>query len=184
VQAVSLLLREELRAHPRIVVVGTSGSGKTTFASSLANVLGYEHVELDTLFWGPSWTPRATFSELVDAAMAKEHWVMDGNFSRVRDKLWQRATAIVWLNHSFLTVYGRALQRTLQRVLRREEVYAGNRETFRNAFLARDGIAWIPILTYQRRRREYRALFNEPRFQHLRVVELRKPAQAAALLAR
>jgi tRNA uridine 5-carbamoylmethylation protein Kti12 len=43
-----------LRDQPRIVVVGTSCSGKTTFSRRLAQSLGREHVELDALHWGPN----------------------------------------------------------------------------------------------------------------------------------
>ena len=41
----------------RIVVVGTTGSGKTTLARSISERLAVPHVELDALFWGPNWTP-------------------------------------------------------------------------------------------------------------------------------
>jgi adenylate kinase family enzyme len=39
----------------RLVVVGTSGSGKTTMAAHLARALGVVHVELDALQHGPDW---------------------------------------------------------------------------------------------------------------------------------
>ena len=41
--------------YSRINIVGTSGSGKTTFAKSLAQILTYEYIEMDQLFWGPNW---------------------------------------------------------------------------------------------------------------------------------
>jgi|SRR5438105_4840170 len=41
---------------PKIAVLGTSGSGKTTVARELARGLGLPHVELDALFHGPGWT--------------------------------------------------------------------------------------------------------------------------------
>jgi len=173
----------KLRNHPRIVVVGTSCSGKTTFARSLAEKLGRQHIELDALYWGPGWSPNPEFTDLVRAALEGETWIIDGNYSRVRDHIWERATALVWLNYAFPVVFGRALARTVRRMVSGEPLFAGNRESFRGAFLSRDGIPWWVIRTYRRRRREYPALLREPRFGHLAVLELRCQADAMALLA-
>jgi len=172
-----------LRDHPRIVVVGTSGSGKTTFARSLAEALRREHIELDALHWGPNWTPRTDFAELVRAAVTADAWVVDGNYSRVRDQVWERATAVVWLNYPFRVVFWRALVRTIRRVVSRETLYSGNRESWRDAFLEPDGIPWWVIRTHRKRRREYAALLREPRFRHLAVFELHSHAEALAVLA-
>ncbi|HEX5414033.1 MAG TPA: AAA family ATPase, partial [Chloroflexota bacterium] len=67
----------------RLVVVGITGSGKTTLASTLAARLGYPHVELDALYWDSNWTPapREVFRARVAAAIATDHWVADGNYS-------------------------------------------------------------------------------------------------------
>ena len=42
--------------YRRVNVVGTSASGKTTFARALAERLGVRHVELDALHWQSGWT--------------------------------------------------------------------------------------------------------------------------------
>ena len=44
-------------------MVGTSCSGKTTFARRLATSLGTQHVELDSLYWGSKWTLRPDFNQ-------------------------------------------------------------------------------------------------------------------------
>ena len=82
-----------LRDHHRIVVVGTSGSGKTIFARQLAGILDYAHIELDALHWGPNWTAQPEFPELVRGAIIADNWVVDGNYRTVRDQVWARATA-------------------------------------------------------------------------------------------
>ena len=74
----------------RIVIVGTTGTGKTTFAGHLAGRLGVPHVELDALHWEPNWTPAdlARFRERVTRAVSDDAWVVDGNYHVVRDLVW------------------------------------------------------------------------------------------------
>ncbi len=88
----------------RINVVGVTGSGKTTLARRLSDRLDIPHVELDALFWGPGWTetPDDVFRERVRQALAGERWVVDGNYSRIRDIIWPRADTIIWLDYSWL----------------------------------------------------------------------------------
>jgi adenylate kinase family enzyme len=58
--------------NARVVVVGTSCAGKSTFAQSLAAARGCAFIELDDLHWSPDWTPRppAAFLQSVEAAAA------------------------------------------------------------------------------------------------------------------
>jgi adenylate kinase family enzyme len=177
---------EEVVSLERVVVVGTSCAGKTTFARQLAAVIGALNIELDSLYWGPNWTPvpLEQFRAAVDAATAGPRWVCDGNYSVVRDITWRRATAVVWLNFSLRVVFTRALRRTIGRCARQTELFAGNRETFRLSFLSRDSILWWVITTHRQRLREYPKLFADPEHARLRVIELRSPADARAVLAK
>ena len=169
----------------RVVVVGTSCSGKTTLARQLAGVLGAPHVELDGIHWMSGWRERPVeeVRRMAVEAAAAERWVMDGNYSAVRDIVWGRATAVVWLNYSFRVVLWRALSRTTRRVITREELFSGNREGFRQSFLSRDSIILWAITSYGRVRREYRRILGDGDYPHLRVIELRGPREAEALIA-
>jgi adenylate kinase family enzyme len=169
----------------RIVVVGSSCSGKTTLARRLAGALGVPHVELDALFWLPNWQERenAQFLEHVERATAGDGWVVDGNYKQTRAMVWPRADTIVWLNYSFATVLGRCLWRTIGRSATGTEVFSGNRETFTKAFFSRESIILWVLQTFHRRRREYRALLDGEAWPHLRVVELRSAREAEAFLA-
>jgi len=168
----------------RVVVVGSSCSGKTTFARELAAILGAPHVELDALHWGPGWVPKpeSEFARLTDAATATPRWVVDGNYRVVREIVWPRATSIVWLNLAFATVFARAFRRTMRRSLAGEELYAGNRESLGRAFLSRESILLWVLQTYSRRRREFRALKQDA--QDLRWFEFRRQSEASAFLQR
>lgn len=172
-------------ALARVVVVGCSGSGKTTLARRLAAGTGAAHVELDALFWGPGWQPRpgADFLRDVDAATAGARWVVDGNYAQTRAIVWPRATAVVWLNLRFSTVFGRALRRTLRRVATREALYAGNRESFLRTFASRESLLWWVITSYRRRTREFRALQAGDAYPGLAWLELTHPRECASFVA-
>lgn len=163
----------------RLVVIGTSCSGKTTFARQLAQALGVTHIELDAIHWKPNWCPRPLeeFRALVEQAIAGENWVIDGNYSEVRDMVWNRATHIIWLNYPFLFVFARAIRRAVRRIVLKEVLFSGNRETWRLLFLSRDSILWWVVKTYRRRRREYRAFFDQRQETHLTCIEFRTQSQ-------
>ena len=169
----------------RVIVIGTSCSGKTTIARQLSQTLGVPHIELDAIHWKPAWEPRPAeeFRQMVSEVVAGERWVIDGNYSRVRDIVWARGTTIVWLNYPFRVVLWRALRRTVKRALTREELFSGNRESFRKSFFSRDSIILWVISSYRRLRRNYRRLLDYGDYPHLRVIELCNPAHAETLIA-
>ena len=117
------------------------------------------------------------------AAVAESGWVIDGNYSAVRDIVWRRATAIVWLDYGFMRVFSRALRRTARRIITAEPLYSGNRETVRNAVFDRDGVPWWVMRTHGKRRREFPALLRRPEYRHAVVVHLRTPAAAETFRA-
>jgi adenylate kinase family enzyme len=168
----------------RIAVVGTSCSGKTTLARQLADILECRHVELDAIFWGPNWSPmpEPEFRVAVEEAVQSSAWVVDGNYSPVRDIVWSRATSVVWLNYPFRLVFWRALRRTVSRVISGETLFSGNRETFRAAFMSRESLLWWIITTHRRRRRKYRELLEGEGFSNLEGVELRGPMETQEFL--
>lgn len=167
----------------RVVIVGTSCSGKSTLARRLSGILGSPCVELDALYWGPGWATRGEFDRDVRASAKQPRWVIDGNYSAVRDAVWRRATTIVWLDLSFARVFSRALRRTAKRIVTGEPLYGGNRETIRNALLDPTGIPWWVIRTHRKRHREYPELFRRPEYSHAAVVRLASPAAIETFLA-
>ncbi|ADV67048.1 ATP-binding cassette domain-containing protein [Deinococcus maricopensis] len=166
----------------KIVVIGTTGSGKTTLASALAGALNVPHAEQDAWNHEPDWqeAPLERFRARVDAFTAQPAWVMDGNYGKARDLGWPRADTLVWLDYPGPVVFWRLLRRTLWRGLTREELWNGNRERLGMNLVSRNGIlAWF-FRTHARRRQETPALLA--RYAHLRVVRLRHPREADAWL--
>lgn len=155
----------------KIAVVGTSGSGKTSVAKLLAERYDVPHVELDALHWGPSWTPCPAdeFRERVKRALSPEGWVADGSYhGKLGDSVLENADLVVWLDLPFRVVAGRVSARTLRRIRNREELWGGNRETWREAFFSRDSLfVWI-VTTHRSRRRRYLERLGRYEFVRLR----------------
>lgn len=169
----------------RIVVIGSSGSGKTSLARQLAAQHGLRHIELDALHWLPNWGMRDVqdFRALVAQAVSQERWVADGNYRVVHDLVWDRATTVIWLNYPLWRVMWRLMRRTLRRVLTRKLLFSGNRETVRKSFLSRDSILWYVLTHYYVTRAGYRQIFDAPVFPHVAFVELKNPADTVKYLA-
>lgn len=168
----------------RLLVVGTSGVGKTTVARAVAGALGAAFVELDALHWGPDWkeTPEAEMRERVRSALAAERWVVDGNYLHLRDLVWPLADTVVWLDYPRHVVMARVVWRTLRRSLLREVLWAGNRESLARA-LGPDSIVRWAWDTFDRRRAQYRELLLDPRAPPgPRVEHHRTPADTARWL--
>jgi adenylate kinase family enzyme len=158
----------------KIVVKGTSGAGKSTFAAELARRLALPYVELDALHHGPNWSAPTNeeFRARVRAAMAAAPagWVIDGNYdSKLGETVVDAADTLVWLDLPFLVKLGRVWRRTMHRVRDDVELWNGNRETWRGAFLARDSLFLWMIRAHVRHRRQWPARFaGDPRFVRLR----------------
>lgn len=170
--------------HRRISVVGTLGSGKTTFARKVASIVKAPHVELDGLHWEPNWVeaPNDLFRGRVRDSLKGDTWVVDGNYHQVRDIVWSRANTVVWLDYPFKIIMGRLGKRTLRRILTREKLWNGNREHFRNVF-SKDSVFLWALKTYRRRRRQYPELLRRPENLHLTLVRLRSPREASQFLS-
>ena len=116
----------------RIYIFGSSGSGKTTLAKSLAEKFNLERVELDSIYHQADWQPIdvSDFRDRVYEVVAKENWVVDGNYSVVRDLVLEACDTIICLDYSRRFVMRRLFKRTMSRNLNRTQLWNGNKEKF------------------------------------------------------
>ena len=171
----------------RISVVGNSGSGKTTLAAAIAAALGVPHLELDAVFHQPGWRPLETelFRARVAEFVAQDGWVTDGNYSAVRDLVWQRADTVVWIDLPRRVVIWQLARRTLRRMITREELWNGNKESWRYLFCLdpdRSVLVWAWTAHHKYVQR-YAAAQRDPANQHLAFIRVRDRAAANRLVA-
>jgi len=153
------------------VITSASGNGGTMFGRELAARLDVRFHELDALFWRPEWTetPADEFRALVEPIVATDAWVIDGSYqSKLGDLVLRRADTVVWLDQPMRVWLPRLVRRTFARVLRREELWAGNRESLRNVFFSRDSLILFTLRHYRRRRRVYPERFATYEVRRLR----------------
>jgi adenylate kinase family enzyme len=86
----------------RILVMGSSGSGKSTFAQQLSAITGIPMVSLDALYWKPGWVPsdNAEFDARVSEAAHQPRWIIDGNYTSSGAGELRRSTAdaVFWFD--------------------------------------------------------------------------------------
>jgi adenylate kinase family enzyme len=86
----------------RVLVMGSSGSGKSTFARRLSEMTGIPFVSLDALYWKPGWvaSDNAEFGQRVAEVARQPQWVMDGNFtsSGAGELRRQSSDTVIWFD--------------------------------------------------------------------------------------
>jgi adenylate kinase family enzyme len=178
---------EMLNIGRRIVVYGTTGSGKTTVAARIAECLGVPHIELDAVFWLPDWTkkPPDEYGAEVSALLERyqDGWVCDGNYRELRGITLPQADTVVWLWLPFRVIFWRLLKRTVRRAWTKESLWGTNRESLLKAFFSRDSLLLYAITSRRRHRRGIsRDLKEIP--HRAKVYELRSVKEVEGFLAR
>jgi adenylate kinase family enzyme len=117
----------------RVVILGPGGAGKTEVAHAISRRTGIPVVHLDPIFWRKAWEP-ATRDEAKAAlaeAVARERWILDGNFLDADVARFERADTVVFLDLPRRVCLARVLWRLVRdRRRSRPDLPAGAREGF------------------------------------------------------
>lgn len=128
---------------PRIMICGTSNTGKSTLAHAIGRKRELPVVHLDQLRFlpGTDWQdrPEGEFQAVHDEAILGERWVMEGNYSRYFPQRIARATGILLLIDNRFANFARYVRRTLF-----EKDRIGNLEGNRDS-LKWDMIHWVLV---------------------------------------
>ena len=108
-----------IRDARRILVLGSSGAGKTYLSERLGEILGLEVIHLDAHFWRPDARPQADekWREIVSNLSRREAWIMDGTYERSLGLRIPRADAIIVL----VCAPARCLAHVIERQARAKE---------------------------------------------------------------
>ncbi|HEY1762362.1 MAG TPA: hypothetical protein VGG17_07205 [Acidimicrobiales bacterium] len=97
----------------RVAVVGSGGSGKSTFASELSHITGLPLFHLDEYYWRPGWveTPPDEWRAIQSELVVHERWIIEGNYSGTYDLRLDRVDTVIVLSPSRRVCVYRVLKR-------------------------------------------------------------------------
>ncbi|WP_319995112.1 hypothetical protein [Trichococcus shcherbakoviae] len=101
------------KAMKRIVVIGCSGSGKSTFSRKLQQVTGNPLHHLDKLYWLPGWELRSDVEQdrIQKERIKEDSWIIDGNYQRSLPIRLERADTVFFFDYPRRLCLYRALKR-------------------------------------------------------------------------
>lgn len=169
----------------KIIVIGTTGSGKSTFAAQLSKKLNIPHVQLDSLFWKPNWIQSTDeeFFNKIKVATDGPCWVVDGNYERTNHLTWKAADTVIWIDFSFKRTFYQIMKRSLIRAISRKELWkdTGNRESFFRLFSKESIFLWF-FKTYARNVKRYELRTNDSNYKHLSFYRFKSPKEVNEFL--
>lgn len=100
----------------RIMIAGSAGAGKSTLSRQLGEALQLPVVHLDTLYWNPGWVASGDeeMRRRVEAYVAQDKWVIDGNYNKTFPMRLERADTIIFLDMPRPLCLYRVLKRRIQ----------------------------------------------------------------------
>jgi len=162
----------------RVLVIGSGGSGKSTFSTRLGALLHLEVHHLDKLFWHPGWveTSRDEWLKVVTELSDRHSWIMDGNYSGTLEVRIQKCDTVIFLDLSRWLCLWRIIMRVLRfRDGTRPDMAEGCRERFDAEF-----IAWV--WNYPRRSKPKVVRLLAEHSEGKKIVWLRSRAEVKQFL--
>jgi adenylate kinase family enzyme len=165
----------------KVLVIGSGGAGKSTFARRLGGLLGLPVIHLDACHWKPGWveTPKDEWLKTVEGLVERDSWVMDGNYSGTLSVRLAACDTVIFLDLPRAVCLWRVLKRVLMyRRASRPDMAEGCSEKFDVKF-----IGWVWGYPKRTRPKVFRLLEESAR-QGTQVIRLRSRAEVREFLAR
>jgi adenylate kinase family enzyme len=99
----------------RIIVIGSSGAGKSHFSQRLGELLGIDVLHIDKIYWQPGWIEpdKAEWAERLKTFLAGESWIIDGNYSGTIEMRLAACDTAIFLDLPRLLCVWRVIWRTI-----------------------------------------------------------------------
>ena len=100
----------------KVLLIGPGGSGKSTLAKELGRITEIPVVHLDAIYWKPGWveTGKEEWESIVEGLIAKDSWIMDGNYGGTLDTRLAAADTIIFFDFPPFLCIWRAFKRRIK----------------------------------------------------------------------
>jgi adenylate kinase family enzyme len=162
----------------KILVIGSGGAGKSTFARRLGTTLDLEVIHLDLLYWRPNWVEPSEqeWMQMVEGILARDSWIMDGNYASTLEVRVEACDTVIFLDIPRLVCLWRVIKRVIQyRNKRRPDMAEGCPEKIDLKFMS-----WV--WNYPKRNRPKIVKLLDQNSYDKKVVWLRSNLEAEAFL--
>lgn len=90
-----------IKEMQRIIIIGPPGSGKSTFARKLHDLISLPLYHLDNIYWKSDGTTisREEFDDKLKKLLDEEKWIIDGNYSRTFETRIKAADTVIFLDY-------------------------------------------------------------------------------------
>jgi len=156
----------------KILILGNSGSGKSTFGRQLANVLHYDILFLDKFTYETSWDKPnfKAMEEKVAEYLKKDNYIIDGNFIDHFTNRYEDCDTIFFLDVNRFTC--------LSSVLERKRMYKGKTRESRNdncdERITKDYLKWVFFDFYKTSRKRILNILKDNNNKKVIILKTRK----------
>ena len=100
----------------KVMVIGSAGAGKSTFSTSLGEILDLPVYHLDSIFWQPGWvkTEREDWARTQEALVSGDAWILDGNYGSTLEIRVRACDTVIFLAYSRWLCLARVIKRWLR----------------------------------------------------------------------
>lgn len=101
----------------KILVMGSCGAGKSTFARRLHEITGLPLVHLDLVWWKPDATniSREEFDRRLEEIVSGDRWIIDGDYRRTYELRVRACDTVIFLDYDAETCIRGLSQRVGQK---------------------------------------------------------------------
>lgn len=106
----------DTKAMRRIAIIGCGGAGKSTLARNLGEITNLPVYHLDSLYWQSGWveTPADQWNQTMLDLVARDAWIIDGNYGSAMDIRFERADIVIYLDYFTLTCLWHVIKRRIK----------------------------------------------------------------------